>query len=131
VTTSITWPDISFGPINLWNAPKRMSVVEGTTHYDKLIYQNDDKFYQLRLTVSEFKDKYYFNFRKYFQSYEGDFVPSREGVSMELTVNNIYGVLDGMFDILSQAEGEEIIQHYYEKLQKAKNEQASGSSENQ
>lgn len=124
MTTSITWPDISFGPINLWNAPKLMSVVEGTTHYDKLIYQNDDKFYQLRLTVSEFKDKYYFNFRKYFQSYEGDYIPSREGVSMELTVNNIYGVLDGMFDILSQAEGEEIIQHYYEKLQKAKNEQA-------
>ncbi len=124
MTTKITWPDITFGPINLWNAPKFMSVSEGVTHYEKLIYQNDDKFYQLWLTVSEFRDKYYFNLRRYFQSYEGDYIPSREGVSMELSTNNIYGLLDGIFEVLSQSEGDEIINYYYEKLRKANNEQA-------
>lgn len=99
-----------------------MGVHEGETLYERLIYHNEEKFYQLRMTVSEFREKYYFNLRKYFQSYEGDFIPSREGVSMELSLENIYSLLDGFLDILSQGEGAEIIEHYHNKL---KNEQAS------
>jgi hypothetical protein len=96
-----------------------MSAQEGATHYERLIYHNEDKFYQLKLTVSEFREKYYLNIRKYFQSYEGDFVPSREGVSMELSLTNIYELMDGMLEILSTAEGEEIIKRYYDKIQKS------------
>lgn len=85
-------------------------------HYEKTIYENSEKFYQLKLTLSEFRDKYYVNIRKYFQSYEGDFVPSREGVSMEASVENIYALLDGLFDIVSQGEAREIVQHYAAKF---------------
>jgi len=85
-------------------------------HYEKTIYENVEKFYQLKLTLSEFRDKYYVNIRKYFQSYEGDFVPSREGVSMEASVENIYALLDGLFDIVSQGEAREIVQHYAAKF---------------
>lgn len=85
-------------------------------HYEKTIYENIEKFYQLKLTVSEFRDKYYVNIRKYFQSYEGDFVPSREGVSMEASMENIYALLDGLFDIVSQGEASEIIAHYAQKI---------------
>jgi hypothetical protein len=85
-------------------------------HYEKLIYENQDKFYQLKLTVSEFREKYYVNIRKYFQSYEGDFVPSREGVSMEASMENIYALLDGLFDIVSQGEAHEIVERYSQKL---------------
>jgi hypothetical protein len=94
---------------------------EGTLHYEKVIYENTDKFYQLRLTVSEFRDKHYFNIRKYFLSYESEWVPSKEGVSMEASTENTYALLDGIFDVLSQAEGEEIIKHYYHRIS---NEQA-------
>lgn len=85
-------------------------------HYEKTIYENTEKFYQLKLTLSEFRDKYYVNIRKYFQSYEGDFVPSREGVSMEASVENIYALLDGLFDIVSQGEAREIVEHYAAKF---------------
>lgn len=84
-------------------------------HYEKLIYENQDKFYQLFLTVSEFRDKYYVNVRKYFQSYEGDFVPSKEGISMEASINNISSLLEGLLDIVSQEEGKVIIKEIYEK----------------
>lgn len=112
----ISWPDIWFGPINLWSMPKLMSVQEGQTHYEKLIYENTDKFYQLWLTVSEFREKYYFNLRRYFQSYEGEFIPSKEGVSMEMSFDNIESLLDGIFDILSQAEGRDIIEKYAKRF---------------
>ena len=85
-------------------------------HYEKTIYENLEKFYQLKLTVSEFRDKYYINIRKYFQSYEGDFVPSREGVSMEASMENIYALLDGLFDIVSQGEAQEIVNRYAERI---------------
>lgn len=85
-------------------------------HYEKTIYENLDKFYQLKLTVSEFREKYYINIRKYFQSYEGEFVPSKEGVSMEANMENIYALLDGLFEIVSQGEATEIIKRYAEKF---------------
>ena len=85
-------------------------------HYEKTIYENSEKFYQLKLTLSEFRDKYYLNIRKYFQSYEGDFVPSREGVSMEASVENIYALLDGLFDIVSRGEAREIVEYYATKF---------------
>jgi hypothetical protein len=94
---------------------------DSNIHYEKLIYENMDKFYQLRLTVSEFRDKLYFNIRKYFLSYESEWIPSREGVSMEASMENTYALLDGVFDVLSKAEGEEIIKHYYARIS---NEQA-------
>lgn len=85
-------------------------------HYEKTIYENLEKFYQLKLTVSEFREKYYVNIRKYFQSYEGDFVPSKEGVSMEASMENIYSLLDGLFEIVSQGEAREIIERYASKF---------------
>ena len=84
-------------------------------HYEKLIYENLDKFYQLKLTVSEFRDKYYVNVRKYFQSYEGDFVPSKEGISMEASIGNIASLLEGLLEIASKEEGQQLIKEIYSK----------------
>lgn len=83
--------------------------------YEKLIYENQDKFYRLYLTVSEFREKYYVNVRKYFQTYEGDFMPSKEGISMEASINNISSLLEGLLEIVSQEEGRETITKLYEK----------------
>lgn len=93
-----------------------MSVQDGVTHYERLIYQDDVKCYQLRLTVSEFREKYYLNLRKYFLSYSGEWIPSKDGVSMELTLNNIYSLMEGFLEVLSKAEGEEIITKYYNSI---------------
>jgi hypothetical protein len=88
--------------------------------YSKIIDENMDKGFQVRLAVNDFRDITYIQLRKFFLSYEGEWVPSREGVSIPASTENIYALLDGLFDICSVAEGTEIIQHYYEKL---KNEQ--------
>lgn len=84
--------------------------------YEKLVYQNDDKFYQLRLVVSEFKEKYYVHLRKYFLSYEGEYIPSKEGVSMEASICNILALLDGLMEIVSKEEAlAEIEKHFSNK----------------
>lgn len=81
--------------------------------YEKLIYQNDDKFYQLKLTVSEFREKYYVNVRKYFLSYEGEYIPSKEGISMEASMDNILSLLDGLMEIVSKEEAKDaVLKHF-------------------
>lgn len=84
--------------------------------YDKLIEENLEKGYQVKLVVNDFRDTTYIQLRKYFLSYEGEWIPSREGVSIPASTENIYAMLDGLFDICSKAEGEDIIKHYAEKL---------------
>lgn len=85
--------------------------------YEKLIYDNQDKFYQLRLVVNEFRGKQYVHIRKYFQTYEGDYQASREGISMEASISNILSLLDGLMEIVSKEEASEIInKHFSDKI---------------
>ncbi len=91
--------------------------------YSKIIDENMEKGFQVRLAVNDFRETTYIQLRKFFLSYEGDWVPSREGISIPATMENIQGILDGMLDICARAEGEEIIEHYYNKI-KDKNEQS-------
>jgi len=81
--------------------------------YEKLIYDNQDKFYQLRLVVNEFRGKQYVNVRKYFMTYEGDYQASREGISMEASMNNIFSLLDGLIEICSKEEAVDVINKYF------------------
>lgn len=80
--------------------------------YEKLIYENEPKAYQLRLVVNEFRDVQYVHIRKYFLTYEGDYQASKEGVSMEASLHNIFSLLDGLVEICSNEESKEIFQKY-------------------
>ena len=90
--------------------------------YSKIIDENMEKGFQIRLAVNDFRDVTYIQLRKFFLSYEGEWIPSREGVSIPASTENIYAILDGLLDICSIAEGREIVEHYAEKL---KNGQSS------
>lgn len=84
--------------------------------YDKLIEENMDKGYQVRLVVNEFREVIYFQLRKYFLSYEGEWIPSREGISVPASIENIKSVLDGLLEICAKAEGTEVIEYYAEQI---------------
>lgn len=84
--------------------------------YEKIISDNDAKFYQLRLVVNEFKGKTYLHIRKYFLSYEGEYVPSSEGVSMEASIDSIKNLLDGLIEISSFAESSDGFKTYYSRF---------------
>jgi hypothetical protein len=84
--------------------------------YERLIEENMDKGFQVRLVVNDFKEVTYLQLRKYFLSYEGEWIPSREGVSIPASLQNIYALLDGLLEICSEAEGHEIIETYAKQI---------------
>jgi hypothetical protein len=99
-----------------YTGAKRAINMDENILYSKTIEENMDKGFQVRLAVNDFRDTTYIQLRKYFLSYEGEWVPSREGVSIPASTENIYAILDGLFEICSVAEGEEIIAHYAQRL---------------
>lgn len=84
--------------------------------FSKTIFENTEKGFQYRLTVSEFREVQYLHLRKYFLTYESEFLPSKEGASVPLTIQNSYALIDGLFEILSLSEGSEVVEKYFEKL---------------
>jgi len=81
--------------------------------YERIIYENEPKAYQLRLVVNEFRGIQYIHIRKYFLSYEGTYQASKEGISMEASISNIYSLLDGLLEIVSKEEAIEAISEYF------------------
>lgn len=83
------------------------------TLYEKLIYENTDKGYQYKLVLSEFRDVQYIHIRKYYLTYEGEYVPSKEGATIPVTIQNLYALLDALVDLSSKGETDEAILKYF------------------
>jgi len=94
---------------NIW---KKISM-DSEVLYERIIHENEAKAFQLRLVLNEFREKQYLHLRKYFQSFEGDWIPTKEGASMEASIQNIYNLLDGILELLSTAEGVDGIEEYF------------------
>ena len=84
--------------------------------YERLIEENMEKGFQVKLVVNEFRDVIYIHLRKYFLSYEGEWVPSREGISIPASIKNIHSLLYGLFDVCAKAEGREVIEYFSDKI---------------
>lgn len=81
--------------------------------YEKLIFENEEKGFQYKLTVSEFREVQYLHVRKYFLSYEGEYVPTKEGASIPATIQNIFALLDGLIEICANEESVDVITEYF------------------
>ena len=90
-----------------------MTEQESPEFYQRIIYENEAKAYQLRLVVNEFRGVQYIHLRKYFLTYEGEYQASKEGVSMEAGLTNIYSLLDGLLEIVSKEEAIEAVNTYF------------------
>lgn len=81
--------------------------------FEKIIYENEAKAYQLRLVLNEFRDKQYLHLRKYFLSFDDGYIPTKEGASMEASIQNIYALLDGLLELVAGAEGVDGIEEHF------------------
>lgn len=86
--------------------------------YEKIVSENIDKNSQLRLVVNEFRDVQYVHLRKYYQDYEGNWTPTKEGASFPASIQSIYSLLDGLIEICATEESTDAInEHFAERLE--------------
>lgn len=84
--------------------------------YSKIIFQDEVKQTQTRLTINEFRGIEYLHLRRYYLDFEEEWKPSNEGISVPLDIDNTRSLFKGMAEILSLAESREIIEQEFGDL---------------
>jgi hypothetical protein len=72
--------------------------------FSKILHEDNEKCFQWRVTVSEFRGVQYFGVRKYFLSFEGTWEPTKEGATIPLTIDGTLRLFLAISDLLSEAE---------------------------
>ena len=76
---------------------------------------------QFRLTISEFREKHYIGIRKYYLSYDSEWLPTKEGVSFPYNLHTTSSLFSALCSLLSEAEVlNEITKHMEETRDPAK-----------
>ena len=81
--------------------------------YEKVIHYNEDKEIQVRLTVNAFRGIENLHLRKYYLAFTEEWLPSPEGIAMELDFDNSRELFAGLVEILSLAESKEILEEHF------------------
>jgi|TARA_R110002110_G_scaffold42549_8_gene133396 hypothetical protein len=91
--------------IDIWQAPEEFS---------RIVHVSEDGSNQIRLTVNTFRGKEYLHLRKYYMSFEEDWLPTKDGISMPLDLTNSYELFTGLVEILSLAESRDRVLEYFQ-----------------
>jgi len=90
-----------------------MELYEAPSMYEKIVHYNEDKEIQVRLTVNTFRGIEYLHLRKYYLAFTEEWMPSPEGIAMELDFDNSRELFAGLVEILSLAESKEILEEHF------------------
>ena len=90
-----------------------MQLYEAPPMYERIIHYNEEKETQVRLTVSSFRGIEYLHLRKYYLAFDEEWMPSSEGIAMEIDFDNSRELFAGLVEILSLAESKEILEEHF------------------
>ena len=90
-----------------------MQLHEAPPMYERIIHYNEEKETQIRLTVSSFRGIEYLHLRKYYLAFDEEWMPSSEGIAMEIDFDNSRELFAGLVEILSLAESKEILEEHF------------------
>ena len=93
-----------------------MKIYEAPEIYEKIISEKEGGTEQIRLTINEFRGVEYLHLRKYYQDFEGEFKPSKDGVAMQLDFENSKALFEGLVEILSIAEAKDILETHFKDI---------------
>lgn len=83
--------------------------------YSRIIHSVDD-FTQIRLTINRFRSVEYMHIRKYYMDFEGEWLPTKDGISMPLGITNSMELFSGLLEIISLAESQESVMNAFKDL---------------
>ena len=82
--------------------------------YEKIINQKETE--QVRLVINTFRGVEYLSLRKYFLDFDEEWLPSREGITMPLDIENSRELFVGLVEILSLAESKSILESEFKDI---------------
>ena len=84
--------------------------------YEKEIHYNEERHEKIFLTVNTFRGIEYLSIRKYYQDFDEEWKPSKDGIAMSIDFNNTRELFQGLVEIISLAESKEILEREFADL---------------
>ena len=84
------------------------------TKYERVITEGDTE--QLRLVSNTFRGVEYLSLRKYYLDFDEEWLPSKEGVTMPIDIENVQELFIGLVEILSLAESKSILEEEFKEI---------------
>jgi len=82
--------------------------------YEKVIQEKEAE--QVRLVINTFRGVEYISLRKYYLNFEEEWLPSKEGITMPLDLDNSRELFVGLVEILSLAESKSILEEEFKEI---------------
>lgn len=93
---------------------------------DAVITSDENLGVQVRMTISEFMGRHYFGIRKYYLDFEGEWKPTKLGMSWPYDLETTTNMWGAFTEILSEAEVLAAVAAEHEKLKGANDVSESG-----
>ena len=84
------------------------------TVYEKVIQEVDTE--QVRLVINTFRGVEYMSLRKYYLNFEEEWLPSKDGITLRLGLDNSRELFVGLVEILSLAESKSILEDEFKEI---------------
>mgnify|MGYP006143746255 FL=1 len=87
---------------------------------EHIIIENEAKGIQYRFTISTFRDKTYMGIREWYMNFEGEYAPSKNGVTLPYSLHTTSRLYNALKSTLSTAE---VLDEVIEEVRNATNSQ--------
>lgn len=82
--------------------------------YERVITEGATE--QLRLVINTFRGVEYLSLRKYYLDFDEEWLPSKEGVTIPVDIENVQELFRGLVEILSLAESKAILEDEFKEI---------------
>ena len=84
-------------------------------YYEKEIYYNESKNEKLLLSISVFRGEEWLSIRKYYQDFDEEWKPTRDGIAIRMDFDNTRALFDSLVEILSISEVKDVLSTYFKE----------------
>tara|TARA_R100001510_G_C7582684_1_gene155111 strand:- start:190 stop:486 length:297 start_codon:yes stop_codon:yes gene_type:complete len=82
--------------------------------YERVINEKDTE--QIRLVINTFRGVEYLSLRKYYLDFDEEWLPSREGITIPIDLENVQELFTGLVEVLSLAESKTILENEFKEI---------------
>ncbi len=93
-----------------------MEIFEAPPVYEKEIHYNDARQEKIMLTINSFRGVEYLHIRKYYQDFDEDWKPSKDGIAMPLDFSNSKNLFSALVEILSLSEVKGVLEEHFKEI---------------
>ena len=81
----------------------------GEILFEKTLSEDLEKHLQVRMVINKFRGVEYLHIRKYYLSFEEEWMPTSEGICLPLDILTVVNLFDGVCQTIALAESTELI----------------------